>query len=811
MTACENARLCAPGQDGAPDRLEGDETGDASDFIYNSDGVALVTGQGCFIADLVLPRMAEVAFLRSPIARGVIKGIDTKAAAAAEGVLRIATGEQIKVSVPKTLPKASMVLHASEHAPEKFHLPAYYLLPTNAVHFEGEAVAAVVAENRYLAEDAVELVDVQFEEQRPVLDPEQSLRPGCDQLFDDVAGNLALEGHFGSKEEPGSTFAEANLVLQRRYRMNRSGNPPLEALGVVAQYENRRLTVWSTIQRPQILRIALADIFGIPASRVRVIAPQNIGGGFGWKSPMHRETAVVAWLAMQLARPVRWIEDRTEALKKGIHERDQIWDMKAAFAADGKILALESNVIADVGSVLVDMYGLLPSRISATMPFPYHIPWIRTHLQCAITNKAPMGVNRPAGRMPAIWAIERLMDDAARELGLSPVKIRTTNFVRTFPYTSPLGGTLTDSDYLGTMEKLLKVFDYEKRVQEAKLLRAAGRKVGVGLAACVELCRPLCSFGGALFYNQPQYASVSLRMYPDGSLSIMSGDAPQGQMRHTTMAKVTARELGMDPEMIEVFTGDTLLSPVTNSNTDVASVCAIAARRLRTKVIRVASLLLGVPAEEASFSCADGVVTHVPDGRTITFREVAWSAIMRPFLLPEGSTPDLAETAYAEAPYSPTSFAAHAAMVEVDPEVGKIRVLSYGFVGDCGKPLNPRGLRTAVMAGIATGLSNTTHEAYIYDDQGQLITSNLKDYAMLTAGEMPQELIIEHHDTPTSATFYGHKRTITEGVPTGVPPSIANAIMDAFEGQVDLTVVPFFPGDIWNAVNLSKTPTKGQS
>jgi carbon-monoxide dehydrogenase large subunit len=354
---------------------------------------------------------------------------------------------------------------------------------------------------------------------------------------------------------------------------------------------------------------------------------------------------------------------------------------------------------------------------------------------------------------------------------------------------------------------LLSVFHYEERQQEAARLRASGRKVGVGLAACVELCRPLCSFGGALFYNQPMYASVSLRMYPDGSVSIMSGDAPQGQMRHTTMAKVTAEELGVDPELIEVYTGDTLLSPVTNSNTDVTSVCAIAARRLRSKVIAVASHLMGVDANESNFACAKGIVTHLPDGRTIGVREVAWTTIMRPFLLPEGSIPDLAETAYLEAPYSPTSFAAHAAMVEVDPELGKIRILSYGFVGDCGKVLNPRGLRTAVIAGIATGISNTTHEAYIYDDQGQLITSNLKDYAMLTAGEMPQEFIIDHNNTPTAATVYGHKRTITEGVPTGGPPVIANAIIDAFGGSVDLTVVPFFPGDLWAAVNAtSQTP-----
>jgi carbon-monoxide dehydrogenase large subunit len=720
-----------------------DDSASVDPFVYYSDGAALLTAKGAYIADIRLPRMLEASFVRSPIARGLIKRINVEAATLSPGVVRVATGQEIRESVPKTLPRASMVLHASEHAPEQFNLPAYHLLATDSVHYEGEAVAVVVGESRYLAEDGAELMDVEYEEQRPVLDPEVSLSAGSEQLFEDVAGNLALEGRFGSKEDAGSIFDDAALVLRRRYRMNRSGNPPLETLGVIAQYENRRLTVWSTIQRPQILRIALADILGLPASRVRVIAPQNIGGGFGWKSPMYRETAVIAWLAMQLNRPVRWIEDRTEALKKGIHERDQIWDMVAAFDSDGKILGLQSEVIADVGSVLVDMYGLLPSRISATMPFPYDIPWIRTHLRCAITNKAPVGVNRPAGRLPAVWAIERLMDDAARELRVSPVDIRLANFVKTFPYVSPLGGTLTDSDYVGTMSKLLTVFRYEERKQEAERLRAAGRKVGVGLAACVELCRPLCSFGGALFYNQPQYASVSLRMYPDGSVSIMSGDAPQGQMRHTTMAKVTAKELGADPESIEVYTGDTLLSPITNSNTDVASVCAIAARRLKSKVIVVASHLLGVEAKESNFACAMGVVTYLPDRRTISFREIAWTSLMRPFLLPEGSIPDLSETAYLEAPYSPTSFAAHAAMVEVDPELGKIRILSYGFVGDCGKPLNPRGLRTAVIAGIATGISNTTHEAYIYDDQGQLITSNLKDYAMLTAGEMPQELIIE--------------------------------------------------------------------
>ncbi len=770
-------------------------------FIYHSDGAALLKGKGSYIADLKLPGMLEIAFLRSPTARARIRHISTEAAAAYDGVEYIATGSDIQRSGIKTLPRASKVLHASELAPEAYNLPSYPLLPVDAVHFDGEVVAAVVAKSRYLAEDAADMIDIEYEDQRAVLDPEMALAPGCEQLFDDVAGNMALEGHYGSKEGPGSLFEDAALVLRRRYRMNRSGNPPLEALGVVAKYENRRLTVWSTIQRPQMLRIALADILDVPMSRVQVIAPQNIGGGFGWKSPMHRETAVVAWLAMQLGgRPVRWIEDRTEALKKGIHARDQIWDMVAAFDANGKILGIKNEVIADVGTALVDMFAVRAARSSCQVPSPYDIPWIQTHLRCAVTNKAPVGYNRPAGRMPAVWAMERLMDDAARKLNLSPLQIRLANLVKTFPYPSPLGGhrsMLNHSDYFGTVDKLLTEFRLEERQQEVKRLRASGRRVGIGLATCVETCRPLCSIGGVVGYNQPQYASVTMRMYPDGSVSIMTGDAPQGQMRHSTMARVTAKELGADINMIEVYTGDTLLSPITNSNTDVTSVCAIAARRLRSKVIGVASHLMKVPAEESNFRCAKGTVTHLPDGKVMSLRDIAWAAMMRPFMLPEGSVPDLAETAYFEPPYAPTSFAAHAAVVEVDAELGKIRVLAYGIVGDCGKVLNPRGLRTGIISGIATGISNLTHEAYIYNDEGQLITANLKDYAMLTAGEMPQEIVIGHHDTPTDVTVYGHKRMITEGVPAGVAPAIANAIVDAFDGAVDLTVIPIFPGDIW--------------
>ena len=776
--------------------LEGRNSSDR--FMYYSDGDALLSGSGSYIADIRLPGMLEAAFIRSPIARGAIKSINVEAAQTFPGLAFVATGADILRSVPKKLPWASMVLHASEHAPEQFNLPGYHLLPTDSVNFEGEPVAVVVARNRYLAEDMAEGVEIEYEERTPVLDPEVALSPSCDQLYDDVAGNLGLEGHYGSKQGDDSLFDRAHLVLRRRYRMKRSGNPPLETTGVVAQYESRRLTVWSTIQRPQILRIALADIFDIPASRVRVIAPQNIGGGFGWKSPMYRETAVVAWLAMQLERPVRWIEDRTEALKKGVHARDQIWDMVAAFDPEGRILGLKAEVIADVGSVLVDMYGLMPARMSASFPSPYDIPWIRTHLRCAITNKAPMGVNRPAGRMPGVWAMERLMDDAARELGISPTQIRLTNFIKKFPYTSPLGMPLSDSDYNGAMGRLISVFRYEERVREAARLRASGRRVGVGLAACVDVNRPLCSITGALFYNQPNYAAVTVRIYPDGSVSIMSGDAPQGQARHTTMAKVVAAELGVSVDVVEVYTGDTLLSPVTNSNTDVTSACAVAARRLKSKVCALAAYLMKVEALEQNFVCANGTVTHLPDGKTLSLREVAWTIIMRPFLMPEGYTPDLTETAYSEAPYSPTSFGAHAAMVEVEAELGKIRILSYGFVGDSGVVLNPRGLMTAITAGIATGISNTTHEAYIYDDQGQLITSNLKDYAMLPAGEMPEELIIENYDIPTPATFYGHKRMASEGVPSGVPPAIVNAIIDAFDGDIALNEIPFFPGDLWD-------------
>lgn len=768
---------------------------------YDVDNAALVSGRGAYIADIMLPDMLEVAFLRSPLARARILSIDTADAQDVPGVESIVLGRDQGVMALDKLPAASRVLHASDDAPEAFNLPSYRLLPEDMVNYEGEVIALVAATDRYLAEDAVERLQVEYEELTPITDPAHSLSETADQLFPDVAGNLAMEGVYGSREDPGDVFETAPYVIDRHYQMNRSGNPPLETIGVVASYENRILTIWSTIQRPHMLRIALADILKIPATRIRVIAPTNMGGGFGWKSPMYRETAIVAWLAVQLGRPVRWIEDRTEALKKGIHERDQSWKMKAAFDQNGRFLAMDCDVLADVGSVMVDMYGLLGARLSVTLPFAYDIPWFRSHLRCAITNKAPMGVNRPAGRMPAVWAIERLMDDAARLIGISPLEIRMRNFVHQFPYKSPLGGSLSDSDYLGTTARLVEVFDLEGKRREAARLRAEGRKVGVGIVGCVELCRPQCSPMGAIFYNQPNYASVILRMQPDGSVGIMSGDAPQGQGRQSTMVGVVVRELGADPEMVDVITGDTWLSPITNSNTDVTSVCGMAARKLRVTLLAAARHLLGVTSADDAFGIERGIVTHRPDGRTVTFREIGWAVMMTPFKMPEGFPPDLTVTQYLEAPYSPTSFSAHAAMVEVDPETAKLTILSYGIVGDCGRPLNPKGLNAAITAGIATGISNTTHEAYIYNEDGQLVTSNLKDYAMLTAGEMPRELVIDHFNVTTGATLYGHKRTISEGVPTGVPPVLMNALIDAFEGEIDITTIPIFPGAIWKAVN----------
>jgi len=772
----------------------------ANKYLTDIDSDALLVGRGCYIADLRLPGMVEVCFLRSDVARARINRLDVTLASFSPGVIDISTGADIRRTINKRLPWASPVLHASAEAPEEFHLPAYDLLPVEGVHYEGEPLAVIVAEDRYLAEDALELIDVEYDIQCPVLDPEFALTDGAEQLFEDVAGNLALEGSYGSESDPSALFDDAELVLERRYRMNRSGYPPLETMGVVAQYENGRLTVWSTTQRPHMVRIAIADILGLPVSKVRVIAPENLGGGFGWKSPMYREAAVVAWLAIQVGRPVRWIEDRTESLKKGIHERDQIWDMRAAFSGDGRLLALESEVIADVGSVLVDMYGLIPARLAVTVPFPYDVPWIRTHLRCAITNKAPMGVNRPSGRMPAVWAIERLMDEAARELGLSPFEIRRLNFVSSFPYVSPLGACLTDSDYAGTLAALENDFEWSRRRNEVQELRNEGRLVGLGLATCVEICRPLTSRAGAMFYNQPQYASVMIRMEPDGSVSVSSGDAPQGQARHSTMARVVAQELGVELGVVEVTTGDTKDSPITNSNTDVASVSAIAARQLREKVLRVARHLMGL-SEKEELTIENGTIVCKSTGRSMTCREVAWRCLMRPFELPATLEPDLTVIAYLEAPYSPTSFSAHAAVVEIDQELGKIDILAYGMVGDTGKVLDHKGLRSALLGAIETGISNATSEAYVYDEVGQLVTSNLKDYAMLTVGGMPEEIMIKHHDSPTSSTVYGHKRSISEGAALAVPPAIANAISDALDGRCDLRVAPFHIGDVWSAMS----------
>lgn len=753
-------------------------------------------GRGQYIADIKLPRMAHVAFLRSPHAHARITRIDTTAAQALPGVFGVYSGEMLvgKLAQPMLVPGNPPVTKTSGTFP----------LALGKVRFVGDPVAVVVASSRYLAEDALELIAIDYELLPVVLDAEQAIAPDAPVVDDEIGDNI-MAHYVQESGDVAGAFAAADKIVSAVFRQHRQTHAPLETRGGIADWDVARQTLryHASTQIPHGLRDMLAGLLGLPAHRVRVITP-DVGGGFGQKSILQREDVVLCLVARELGRPVKWIEDRAENLSAGHHAREDTCYIEAAVTADGTILGMRSKFFTNAGA-----YPAIPLPCSiftylgaSYVPGHWKIANYGFEAYTVATNKCPVA---PYRAPPNIYSVvnEGIIELIAHELGLDSVEVRRRNIVRTEdqPYMTTMGFPLIFLSIDQCFEKALELVDYPQFRQEQAQARQQGRYLGLGIATFIEPG----AFSNQLYYSMGTavsgWDSAAVRVEPTGHVTVMVGLLNHGQGLDTTLAQVVAEELGVDIADVTILYGDTARDPygagtqASRSAVVGSGAAGQASRTIREKVFRIAAHLLEAAPEDLELRGAGRVgVKGVPD-RELTLKEIAHTAHFHLGGLPEGETPGLETMGRYDPPFASFSNATHACIVEVDVETGQVKFNRYVVVEDCGTMLNPLVVDGQILGATMQGIAGVLYEELAYAEDGQLLAKTFADYLLPTAAEAPT-MQIEHIVTPSPLTPYGVK-PMGEGGILGAVPAVMNAIADALAPfGVRVTEQPFTPSRI---------------
>jgi carbon-monoxide dehydrogenase large subunit len=769
--------------------------------IKRNEDPRLLTGRALFVDDVQLPGMAEVAFLRSPYAHAHIRKVDPSKALEREGVLAVYTAETLGdywrvgpllVSPP---PIEGIV----------FHERTQPVLAKGKVRYAGEPVAAVVAETRYIAEDALSDIYVEYDPQPAVVDIEHALDPEAARIHEDLDSNLAAHV-IQEKGSYAKAKGQAEVVIRRRLLYDHGAAAAMENRGIVAEWDTRaqRLTVWDTTQAPIPIRNGLAGMLGLSENQVRVIAP-FIGGGFGPKIMMfYPEEMLVPWVAMQLNRPVKWIEDRSENFVATTQERNQVHEAEIALTGEGRILGVRDVFLHDSGAY--DPYGLtVPINSQCTLLGPYDIPNYYSEFKAVFTNKTIVTPYRGAGRQHGVFVIERLLDIAAEEIGVSPVEIRRRNFIppSSFPYDNeviyqdfkPL--VYDSGNYQPIMDKALEMIGFEEFVQKTQpKLRKEGRHVGIGVVAYVE--------GTGI----GPYEGARVQVQASGKVSVVTGVGTQGQGHFTSFAQIVADRLGVDVTEVEVVTGDTDQfhwgTGTFASRGAVVAGNAIneAAKDVRRKVLRLASELLEAAEEDLELREGKVFVKGVPT-RAYSLGELAVEANPLRGAVKPGTEPGLEATNYFGPEMGTTAAGVHAMILEIDRDTLTVDISKFVVVHDCGRVINPLILEGQVHGGVAQGIGNAYYEQLIYDENGQLLNGTFMDYLLPTSLDVPK-VEVGHEETPSPLNPLGTKGAGEAGaIPVG--PLFAQAVEDALNMEgLELLEIPLSPNRLWTLVKAAE-------
>jgi carbon-monoxide dehydrogenase large subunit len=764
--------------------------------IRRNEDARLLRGQALFVDDVELPGMLHAAFLRSNLAHATIRSIDVSAARAREGVVAVYTAEDLgaywapgPLLVPPP-PIAGLIFNQRTQVP----------LAKGKVRHVGEPLAVVLAQSRYLAEDALADIAVELDPLPAIVDLETAGAETSGRVHEDVRGNVAAHVR-QSRGNYAATRARADRIIARRFRYDHGASSPIETRGIVANWDARgnQLTVWDTTQGPVFLRNGLAAMLGLNERNVRVIAP-FVGGGFGPKIMLfYPEEVVIPWAAKKLNRPIKWIEDRLEHFFATTQERAQIHDAEIALARDGRILGIKDTFLHDTGAY--NPYGLtVPINSQISILGPYVVENYESIFTAVFTNKPIVTPYRGAGRQHGVFVIERLMDIAAHELKLDRTDIRRRNFIPTdaFPYNNELINQdfapleYDSGDYGAVLDKTLDMIGYRRFLaEEQPRLRAAGRHVGIGLVCYVE--------GTGI----GPYEGAKVQVQANGKVSIATGIGTQGQGHFTSFAQIAADQLGVEVADIDVVTGDTdqfywgAGTFASRGAVVAGNAVHAAALGVRQKILKLAAEHFECAEEDLEIANGEVSVVGVP-GQAIKLGALALKANPMRGAVRPGTEPGLESTQYFGPPSGATANGAHAMIVEVDPQTFALNVLKYVVVHDCGTVINPLILAGQVHGGVAQGIGNAFYERLVFDDDGQLLNASLADYLLPTALEVPN-MEIGHTVTPSPLNPLGIKGAGEAGaIPVG--PLFAQAIEDALgllPKGIELNEIPLSPNRLF--------------
>jgi carbon-monoxide dehydrogenase large subunit len=759
----------------------------------------LITGQTNWTDNIQLPGMAHIAFLRSPFAHAKITSVDVSAARNEPGVIAAYSGADFAAeqgSLPCAWPVTPDIV-----------IPAHPPMATDEVRYVGEAVACVVARDRYAAADALAAIEIDYEELPPVLDMRQAIQPGSPKVHE--AGNQSFDFVFANGDVD-AAFRDAPVVIEREYRQQRLIPAAMEPRAVVCTCVGGEFTLWSATQIPHVLRVMLALVTGIPEQNIRVIAP-DVGGGFGSKLQVTAEEVLAMLIARKLGRPVKWTESRSEGNMTVHHGRDQWQTLRMAADRDGRIRGFEVSLLADMGAYLMLVTPGVPILGALMFPAIYKMDAYSFRCRGIFTTKMPTDAYRGAGRPEATFAVERMVDELAAELGLDPLEVRERNWIRheEFPFTTIANLTYDSGNYEAATAKSKELFGYDELRNEQETRRASGDPVqlGIGVSTFTEMCGLAPSrVLGAFAYGAGGWENASIRMLPTGKVEVVTGSSAHGQGHETAWSQIVADQLGVPFEDIRVLHGDTQISPkgmdtYGSRSLAVGGMALVSAcDKVIDKAKVIAAGMLEASAADLEWTPGRFSVRGDPD-KAVTIAEIAL-ATFAAHNLPDGVEPSID----ADATYDPDNFSfphgTHLCAAEVDTDTGFVTIRSYVAVDDIGTVVNPLIVEGQVHGGLAQGIAQALYEEAVYDDAGNLITSTLADYLIPSAGDLPS-YVTGRTESP-AANRLGVKG-VGEAGTIASTPAVVNAIVDALRplGVSDVTM-PCTPERVWRAIQTAR-------
>jgi aerobic carbon-monoxide dehydrogenase large subunit len=768
--------------------------------VRRVEDARFLRGRGCYIDDLRLPGLLHAAFVRSPHANARLLAIDSRDARSAEGVVEILDGPTVRGSCRPI----RAVITTPGLVPSEWPV-----LALDRVRFAGEAVAVVIADSPYRAADAAERVVVEYEPLPALTDVASAAGAGATLLHDGTQTNVLYQRGVTAGDVDGA-FARADLVISETFQTQRATGVPIEPRGAIAAPDERTggLTLWSSTQVPHILRTALAELLALDEARLRVVAP-DVGGGFGVKGQLFPEEAVLCVAARRVGRPVKWVETRREHLLASIHSREHRYEVEAAFSREGRLLALRGTVDVDAGAYSVYPYTIStePAHAASLLPGPYDVQNYACDARGIVTNKCPIAPYRGVSRPTANFVTERLMDMAARRLALDPAEIRLRNLIRDdqFPYRTATGPVFDSGQYASAVRRALEAAGYADFRARQAAARARGRYPGIGLSIYVETSAGGSSSFLARGMSVAGFDMSVVRVLPSGRAEVFTSAASQGQSHETVFAQLVADVLALPLEHVIVSEGDTQLVPygtgTFGSRSAVMSggAAILAARQVRDKAVRVAAYLLEAAAADVILDDR-GFAVRGAESRRLGWPDVARAAYIGTSVLPREIQRGLEATAVHDLPAGqmPCSYGVHVVVVEIDPDTGRMQIMRYVVIEDCGTVLNPMVVEGQIHGAFAQGLGTATAESLVYDDAGQLLTATLMDYAVPRADGVPA-VELHHLVTPSPFTLTGAKG-MAEGASVAPPAALANAVSDALAPfGVEITTLPLTPERIRTA------------